>query len=273
MPEIIEMKPKISIITVCLNSGKYLEGAIRSVCEQVYPNVEYIVVDGGSVDSSAEIFAKYRERIDKLSIEKDAGAYDAMNKGIKAASGDIIYFLNSDDRFYDSRVAEKAAAFFEENKETDFIYGNLAVSDVSGQVSYIEKYPDKPSKWLFMTKTIAHPVTFFRRRCFDKVGYYNQDYRIAGDYDWYLRAIFIKKLKSMHIDANISIFRPGGISSTDNGLREYFKERICIQKKYFNALEVLYTRFLFAIKLMLGRRWGRFFHSLRVYFLEGGQYS
>ena len=96
--------PKISIITVCLNSGDYLEDAIKSVSRQSYPNIEYIIVDGGSTDGSAGIFDKYKDRIDKIVTEKDNGIFDAMNKGIRLSGGDIIYFLNSDDRFFDDRV-------------------------------------------------------------------------------------------------------------------------------------------------------------------------
>src|SRR3989338_3125818 len=106
----------VSIVTVCLNSKEYLEGAIKSVSEQTYPNIEYLVIDGGSTDGSVEIFNKYKDRINKLIIEKDNGIFDAMNKGIRAASGNIIYFLNSDDKFYDNNVVENAIEVFVKNK-------------------------------------------------------------------------------------------------------------------------------------------------------------
>ena len=258
------MQPKVSIVTVCLNSRKYLEGAVKSVSAQTYPNIEYIIKDGGSTDGSAEIFNKYKDRINKLIIEKDNGIFDAMNKGIKSATGDIIYFLNSDDKFYDAHTVEKAAAAFIKYNGIDFVYGDIIVFDPVTNISYIERYPERISKWLFMRKTIGHPAAFFHSRCFEKAGYLNQDYRIEADYEWYLRAIFGNNLRSVHIGAIISIFRLGGNSSIDNGLEEYFNERILIQKKYFNCLEMLYTRFLFTIKKILGRKCNKFLHNLNV---------
>lgn len=230
--------PKVSIITVCLNKKEFLEDCIHSVTSQTYKNIEYIVIDGGSTDRSVEVFDKYKNRIDRLIIEKDNGVFDAMNKGIRLANGDIVYFLNSDDRFYDNRVVEETIAVFVKQPEIDFIYGNIAVFDPTERTSYIEKYPQRISKWLFIRKTIGHPATFFHSSCFKKAGYFDQRYKIAADYEWYLRALYPNKLKSFHIEKNISIFQLGGIS-TDRKYRDlYFSERRAIQKKYFNVFEL-----------------------------------
>ncbi len=256
--------PKVSVITVCLNCGEYVESAIKSVLCQSYPDIEYIIIDGGSTYASIEIFNKYRCRIDRLVIEKDKGIFDAMNKGLGLASGDIIYFLNADDRFYSPDVVRQAVRDFSIYKEADFLYGNLVVSEAGGAVLYVENYPDKISRWLFINKTIAHPVTFFRSDCFKKAGAFSLEYRIAADYEWYLRAVFNKELKSTHVNRNISVFRSGGNSSPGNNLREYFNERILIQKRYLGSLEVLYTRILFKIKMAFGRRPNKFLHNLTV---------
>ena len=109
--------PKVSVVTACLNSSKYLEEAIKSVIEQSYKAIEYIIVDGGSTDATPKILDRYVNKISKVIIEKDRGVFDAMNKGISVASGEIIYFLNSDDKLHDSNTIENAVNFFIENKK------------------------------------------------------------------------------------------------------------------------------------------------------------
>jgi len=246
--------PKVSVITVCLNSRRHLEDAIKSVSEQVYPNIEYIVIDGGSTDGSSEIFDGYQSRIDKLLIEKDNGIFDAMNKGIKLATGEIIYFLNSDDKLCDNHVVEKAVAAFISNRETDFIYGNVVVFDPSNGSSYVERYPERISRLLLLNKTIGHPASFFRSHCFEKTGYFDERYKIAADYEWYLRAVFTKGLKGRHVENNISIFRLGGSSTSEKNMKSYLFERDSIQRRYFNFLELSYARLLLKTKRLLGKR-------------------
>lgn len=236
--KIKENQPLVSVITVCLNSEKYLERAIKSVSEQTYPDIEYIIIDGGSTDGSAKIFDKYKNRINKLVIEKDNGVFDAMNKGIKLAGGKIIYFLNSDDRFYDNRVVEDAVTIFTKQSKIDFIYGNIVVFDPVTGNSYVEKYPGEVSKWLFIKKTIGHPATFFNASCFKKAGHFDDKYKIAADYEWYLRALYVNRLRPFHIERNISVFRLGGISTNGRYRDLYLSERREIQKRYFNAFEL-----------------------------------
>lgn len=229
---------KVSIVTVCLNKKEDLEDCIHSVKNQTYQNKEHIIIDGDSADGSKEIFNKYKNNISKLVIEKDNGVYEAMNKGVKLASGDIIYFLNSDDRFYNDRVIEEAVKAFTICPEVDFIYGNLVTHDPITGKRHAETYPEKISRWLFIRKTIGHPATFFRSSCFKKVGYFDDRYKIAADYEWYLRALYSIRLRSFHIAKNISVFRLGGISTNQKFRDLYFSERRAIQKKYFNVFEL-----------------------------------
>jgi glycosyltransferase involved in cell wall biosynthesis len=229
---------KVSVITVCLNRKEFLESCITSALGQTYKNIEYIIIDGDSNDGSVEIFNKYRDKINKLVIEKDNGIFDAMNKGIALAAGEIIYFLNSDDMFYDNKVIEETVRIFTKQPEIDFIYGNIAISNPVDRNSYIERYPEKISKWLFIKKTIGHPATFFRSSCFEKAGYFDGRYKIAADYEWYLRALYTNKLKSFHVERNISLFQLGGISTNREYRNLYFSERKAIQKRYFNAFEL-----------------------------------
>jgi len=243
--------PKVSVITVCLNSMVFLEAAIKSLLAQTYPNIEYLIIDGGSVDGSVEIFNKYKNRIDRILIEKDNGVFDAMNKGIRLSSGEIIYFLNSDDRFYDNEVVKEVVAAFKGNKEADFIYGNIAVYDPIRERTYIEKYPSRVSKCLFIRKTIGHPATFFRVSCFKRTGYFNDGYKIASDYEWYLRALYLNKLKAFHIEKKISVFRLGGMSTSRKDRDLYFSERRAIQRQYFNAFELICSSILDGINKKL----------------------
>lgn len=259
---------KVSVITVCLNSSKYLEDTIKSIVAQTYKNIEYIIIDGGSTDGTHEILHRYSNEISKVIVEKDRGVFDAMNKGIGLASGEIIYFLNSDDRLYDYNVVENVADFFIKNEGTDFIYGNIEVLNPDDNFSYIERYPDKITKWLFVTKTIAQPGSFFRTSCFKKCGYFDISYRFAADHDWYLRAIFVKKLKAAHIKDCISVFRLGGLSNNHRYAKAYFLERKAIEKKYFNSFELSCSGFLHAIRMFLGRKLSGFLHRAKVIVLN-----
>lgn len=256
--------PKVSIITVCMNSKRYVEDAIKSVCGQTYLDIEYIVIDGGSTDGSVEIFNRYKNKIDKLVVEKDNGIFEAMNKGIRLATGEIVYFLNSDDMLYDNKVIERIAPLFIDNKNADFVYGNIEVLDPVKGISYIERYPERISRGLFIRKTIGHPATFFRSLCFKKVGFFDQRYKIAADYDWFLRAIFTKGLKGMHTESNVSIFRLGGVSTDERNSGLYLSERDLIQKRYFNNLEMLCSRVFSGVRRIVGKDACSLLHDMRV---------
>ncbi|MFC1621055.1 glycosyltransferase family 2 protein [Candidatus Omnitrophota bacterium] len=256
--------PKVSIITACLNDKECLEDAIKSVSEQTYSNIEYLVIDGGSTDETSKLFDKYKNRIDKLLIEKDNGTFDAMNKGIGLCSGEIVYFMNSDDKFYDARVVEKAVETFTKNREADFIYGNLVVFDPVDKSSYVEKYPERISKRLFMKKTIGHPATFFRSSCFEKAGCFDTRYRLTADYNWFLQAIFSKGLKGLHVEDNIAVFRLGGQSTGGKFEDLYHSEKRSIQKGYFNDLEIFCSSLLSQPEKLVGKRGRRFLHNLKI---------
>ena len=116
---------KISIITVCFNAQNVIEACIQSVLSQTYLNIEYVIVDGQSTDGTLSIVHKYKDRITKIISEKDTGIYDATNKGIQASNGDVVYFLNSDDRLYDDEVIENIIEQFKEDKSLDIVYGKV----------------------------------------------------------------------------------------------------------------------------------------------------
>ena len=233
----------VSVITVCFNSEKYLERAIESLLAQSYPNIEHIVIDGGSKDGTLDVIKKYKNSISYWISEPDKGIYDAMNKGISVSKGDILYFLNSDDRLYDGNVIEKAVHFLN-LKKADFVYGNILNRSLNNSDFLLGKYPNFITKRYFLRGTIGHPATFFRRNCFKKAGKFDIKYKIVSDYEWFLRALFKYHLRPYHIRQIISIFQCNGTSSNDANKRHISLERKSIERLYFSNFEIRLGKFV-----------------------------
>ena len=205
---------KISIITVNFNNGKYLEEAIRSVLSQRNIDLEYILIDGNSADSSVEIIAKYKNDFSKLVVESDNGVYDAMAKGLELATGDIIGFLNSDDLYaYENCLSDVVSAF--EKSGVDCLYGDL---------KYVAR--EKPSKvirgWISGTYIAnsfewgwhpPHPSFFAKKNVYQKFGSFNQRYKIAADFDIMYRLIEKHKLRVHYLQKFLVHMREGGLSN------------------------------------------------------------
>jgi hypothetical protein len=198
---------KVSVITVALNSEKTIEQTINSVVHQTYDNIEYIVVDGKSTDGTLEILDRYREDIDILISEKDEGLYDAMNKGISMASGNIIGIINSDD-WYEQDAIACAVENFDDN--TDIIYGSLNFWDEKDQFLRVVAPLYLESLWYQM---LPHPSVFVRKEIYDRYGKFDMKYKLASDYDLIFRFYLVgARFKCLnHVMAN---FRRGGISTT-----------------------------------------------------------
>ena len=208
---------KISIITVCFNSGKTIEKTILSVLEQTYDNVEYIIIDGNSTDGTISIIKKHEKNIALLISEPDKGLYDAMNKGIKLATGDIIGVLNSDDTFYDKEVL-KEIANFHKNNTIDASVGNI-VQHKNGKI--IRKYNSsnwKPEK-LKVGFMPPHPSIFFKRELFEKFGYYKLDFISGADYELITRFFLKNNLTYKYSGITTTSMSMGGISSS--GFKSY----------------------------------------------------
>lgn len=240
---IFNKNSKVSVITVTLNSRQYIERAIKSLLSQTYGNIEHVIIDGGSTDGTLEILDKYRDKIDFFVSEPDKGLYDAMNKGINHSTGDILYFFNSDDRFYDKDVIKKAVYYFSK-KRADFIYGDIVNYHVDAQNYSYGRYPNFITKRHFIRSTIGHPATFFHRRCFEKVGVFDIRYKIVSDYEWFLRALFKYHLKQHRINEIISIFQCSGISTDESNKEFILREKESIQKLYFKPWELRIGRWL-----------------------------
>lgn len=202
---------KISIITVCFNSEKTIEQTIQSVINQSYgiENIEYIVIDGKSTDRTIEIINKYKDKISYFISEQDEGIYDAMNKGIAVANGDIIGILNSDD-WYELNAIENVVKCFEKT-ETDIVYGK--VRRVTGDGTMLEVNRTEPLSSVWFTMPVSHPATFVKREIYEQLGGFAIDYEIAADYEFILRC-YINNTRFHHLDEELTYFRSTGISST-----------------------------------------------------------
>ncbi len=223
---------KVSVITVSLNSEKYMESCIKSVISQDYKNIEYIIIDGKSTDSTLKIAEKYKNNIDILVSEPDKGIFDAMNKGIKLATGDIIAILNSDDYYSDNSVISTVVKEFE-TYNTDSVFGNISIiSPFTSKV--IRKWRDKKYKRKNFKKGWhpAHPAFFVKREIYEKFGVFNLKYRIAADYELMFRFLYKNKVTSKMTDkkAPLVIMRAGGNSNAS--VRNIIKSNLEARKAW-----------------------------------------
>ena len=228
------MSLKISVITPSFNQGKFIEQTIQSVLSQNYPNLEYIVMDGGSTDNTVEILKKYEDKI-KWFSEKDNGQSDAINKGLKMATGDVVAWLNSDD-YYLAGTLKKVADCFETNPDTMWVTGDYKIVDeqgrpiqsfVRGYKNFLRALPFRNT--LFVANYINQPSTFWKRSLHSELGYINDKYHLCMDYDFWLR---VYKRYPLHtISSAFSAFR---IHSTSKGKKQYsaqFNEEIDVAQK------------------------------------------
>ncbi len=208
---------KVSIITVVFNNRDFIESAIKSVLNQTHKNIEYIIIDGGSKDGTFEVINKYRDKIAKFVSEPDKGIYDAMNKGLKLATGEIIGTLNSDDFYTDENAIETVVRAIGDS-------GASGASVCWGDLIYVKK--DKPDEIKRIWKSSVyqegkfkagwhppHPTFFVRREIYEKYGYFNLDFSIAADYELMLRFLEKYKIKSCYIDRVLVKMRVGGKSN------------------------------------------------------------
>ena len=233
---------KISIITVTKNSENFLEECILSLDKQSYRNYEHIIIDGCSTDNTINLIKKYKDKIAYWISEKDEGLYDAMNKGIKKCSGDIIGILNSDDIYY-PHALKIVNEYFNLNKELDFLFGSV------NKYKLLHGYKPKKIKWSFGFYT-SHSVGFFiKRKSQLKVGLYNLKYKYSSDYDLFYRMIVHFKLKGMATKKEeiLGKFRSGGISSRLSYL-EYLKENSKI--RIDNGQNIIFVYLIFLARFL-----------------------
>ena len=204
---------KISIITVSFNSEKTIRDTIESVLGQEYNNVEYIIIDGLSSDKTIEIIKSFGDKIQQFISEPDKGIYDAMNKGIFLATGDVIGILNSDDFYTNQQVLKNVALKFENN--IDAVYADLVYVNHSDSSKIVRTWISKPYQaGMFLKGWMPpHPTFFLRKECYSKFGFFNTTLKSAADYELMLRMIHKNKIKVNYLNEVIVKMRAGGQSN------------------------------------------------------------
>lgn len=225
------INPKISIVTVVYNGSKTIAQCIDSVLAQNYPNIEYIVVDGNSKDGTQDIVKRYGTKVSTFISEPDKGLYDAMNKGVSVATGDIVGILNADDFFANNEVISQIAELFT-SKSVDAVCSSVAI--------YKDENFDKPWR-LYNAKNFRlwqfrigiqppHPGFYVKKEWYDKLGLYDKQFKISGDFDLLLRMLFVNKIKAVYTDLLSVKMRDGGVSSKD------FKSKVLMNKEDLTSL-------------------------------------
>ena len=205
---------KISIITVTFNSAATLEQTIRSVIDQTYEDVEYIIIDGQSTDSTLAIIDQFGKQISKLVSEKDNGLYDALNKGIALATGEVIGFLHSDDFYANNTVLEKYASIFLKEKP-DAVYSDLYYVDKNDVAKIVRRWKSgKHHDRSFINGWMPpHPTFFVKKDIYERHGVFNLDFKTAADYELMLRFIEKQKIKLAYLPEFTIKMRVGGKSN------------------------------------------------------------
>jgi len=248
---------KVSIITVCYNSERTIEDTLKSIKSQTYPNIEHIVIDGLSKDNTNQIVSKYSDTVTIHLSEQDNGLYDAMNKGLSLATGDIVGILNSDDVLADKSAIDKIVAGFNSN-DVDAVYSDLI---------YVSEYNlNKPTR-LYSSKVFSknmikfglmlpHPTFYVKKSCYDKFGGYKTNYRVAADFELLTRFIS-KGVKAIRLPVITVKMREGGISS--NGLlwrvhQNFEIVRACKENGIYSNIFLIMLKLPYKL-LTLSTRW------------------
>ncbi|TYP00049.1 glycosyltransferase involved in cell wall biosynthesis [Geothermobacter ehrlichii] len=219
---------RFSIITVSLNEEESIRRTCESICSQEFDDYEWIVIDGGSTDRTLDILNEYGHKISHMSSEPDDGIYDAMNKGVERASGDYLVFMNAGDSFYDTR----ALGLVSEAPEKDILYGDFMCVAVDGR-SFVKKFPDVLPKDFLVGNMLPHQASFFKRDLFARYGGYDTSYRIAGDYELFVRFLYANGASSWHVPHVVAVFGTDGISS-DRAYKKLRRiENHRVRKRYF----------------------------------------
>lgn len=226
---------KVSIITVCYNSGSEIEKTLLSVKEQTYSNIEHVIIDGNSTDNTLQIINKYSAKGDFVISEDDEGIYDAMNKGISNATGDIIAFINAGDEYFSKYSIEIVVNFIKSSKASLFFANYLFVNEQKKYIKVcdIDLINDRAD---LLKYTFGHPSTFYLKDIFSQTGYFDTTNRIVSDVEWYLNAILNHKVAFEHINFVSSVFFDGGVSSSLNEI--HGAERVKMVNKYFTPFEI-----------------------------------
>ena len=221
---------KVSVITPSYNSVKTIEDTLRSVRDQAYPDIEHIVVDGGSKDGTLDIIREHDGHLAKWISEPDRGIYDAMNKGIAMATGDIIGILNSDDVYSGMDVISEIVNCFRDNPEKDAVYGDLDYVSRSRLTRVVRRWKTGEQKPFGKGWHPPHPTFFVRKEVYDNHGLFNLKFKLAADFELMLRLLEKHKIRTFYLEKVLIKMRRGG--ATNNSLMGIMKQNIECYKAF-----------------------------------------
>jgi len=251
---------KVSIITVSFNSAKTIADTIESVLSQDFPEIEYIIVDGNSSDDTVQIIRQYENHISKWISEKDQGMYDAMNKGIAMATGDVIGILNSDDIYMNTHVISDLMALLEKEK-AQVVFADLILVDQNNDNKVLRYYDSShfhPDKFRFGWMP-AHPTVFVRRELYQVVGPFSTTYQIAADYEMLIRILAIHKAPYAYFPKPVVRMRSGGVSTAGisrNWILNKEIVRACKENGIYSNMAMLLLKLPYKLwGKVVGKRW------------------
>lgn len=243
---------KVSIITCTYNSAATVADTIRSVNRQTYDNIEHIIVDGLSKDDTVAVVKANAGNRQRIIEGKDKGIYDAFNKGILAATGDIVGVLNSDDFFTDDYVIEMVVKAFLLHPEIDAVYGDIHFVNPDNLTKPVRYYSSRIFRRGLMRMGFmpAHPSFYVRKSCYDKLGIYKIDYKIAADFELLLRFIFLNRIRIHYLPIDFVTMRTGGASTESMESRKLIMKeqlRACRENNVYTNLFILSLRYWYKV--------------------------
>jgi glycosyltransferase involved in cell wall biosynthesis len=235
--------PKLSVITVVYNNVRDIERTIRSVVDQTYINIEYIIIDGASTDGTLDVIDKYKDRVSKLISEKDKGIYDAMNKGLAIATGDYVLFMNSGDEIY---APDTVANIFHTSPDADIYYGETEmINDAGHSLGQRRHKAPKQFAWKDFKygMAISHQAIYIKRSLTQP---YNPKYQLSADIDWILQAAR-KADKIVNVNQYVAKYLVGGMSKAKH--RQSLLERFAIMREHYGLVPTLFNHMVIAFNL------------------------
>lgn len=219
---------KVSIVTICFNNASVIEATLLSVLQQSYANIEYLVVDGGSTDGTLELVERYRGQIARILYGPDKGLYDAINKGLRAATGEVVGLIHGGDRLYDKDTIARIVALFA-RKQPDVIYGHSVMVDKQGRAVRINRSPAFRRWRIPLGWMPSHQSIYLRRELLDRLGLYRLELHPGADYEFFLRYFYFHRLRIERLNAYVVRFAIGGRSTRDyrNNIRAQKQHRDC----------------------------------------------
>ncbi len=243
---------KLSIVTINRNNAEGLEKTLQSVASQTYKEFEYVIVDGASTDRSVEVIKAYESRFPHLKwlSEPDKGIYNAMNKGIRMATGDYIQILNSADCLAADDVTERMLTALDDKGFPNILYGNMVKCFPDGHRIVDKCFAGQEITMLGMyTGTLNHDPVYIRRDLFEKYGYYDEALKIVSDWKWFLQAIIYGGEKPKYVDMDVTLFDMTGISETNKGL-DKTERKLVLEQLFPEAIIKDYEQNVSSIRQM-----------------------